>query len=746
MKNILLLIAGIFTFSCVYSQSIGKFWKASNPVETARKGQPVIIPEKYISISLFENNLQKVLFDINNSGSKGNSSAVIELPTPEGTFKKFLITPTILMEEGLSSKFPQIKAFNAEGIDDPYASGKLDWTEFGFHAIIRTASGDVFIDPYSRDNTGNYIVYYSKDFKKDPQHILPENEVLGTALQPASQKSSSAVYCVGDQLRTFRLAVACTGEYAKAATGKTSPTKAQTLSAVVTTVNRVNSVYEKELAVKLILVANDTNILYTNPSTDPFTGNNNSYTLINESQTVIDNVIGNANYDIGHTFSTGGGGLAFLGCVCTTGSKASGITGSSYPVGDPFDIDYVAHEMGHQFGGNHTFNSVTDGCSGNRNASTAAEPGSGVTIMGYAGLCDTDDLASNSIPYFHAISFDEIMKFLTTQAGCAIISSIGNTAPVVTASPIYNIPKSTAFTLTGSATDVDGDALTYQWEEVDIATSSGTWNSGKKPYFRSYAPVTLPTRMFPKSSVVLSGNYTGTKGEYVPSTAQTLNFRLTARDNKPGGGGVCSANTQVNIASSGPFSVTYPNTTGITWLSNSTQTITWDVNGTDAAPVNCISVNILLSTDGGNNFTTLLANTPNDGSEDIVVPIQTNNKTTCRIKVESFGNVFFDINDKNFTISSTLVGVQDLVSNEMKVKIFPNPFENNLEISLQGLNKTENTNLEIYDLLGKVVLSDMILGKKDIEKKYDLHNLRKGVYFIRVSNNGGNIVSKLVKQ
>ncbi|MCE3260873.1 MAG: hypothetical protein K0S12_2514, partial [Bacteroidetes bacterium] len=373
--------------------------------------------------------------------------------------------------------------------------------------MVRSVNGEFFIDPYCLGNLTDYISYYISDFVKDPSQRLPEVGVIDDIHEKSqgsnsNQKKNSEAHvnsappavCVGTQLRTYRLAVACTGEYAVAATGSTTPTVAQTLAKIVTSVNRVDGVYETEVAIRLVLVATETMVVFTSASTDPFNGNNNAGTLIGESQSVITNTIGSANFDIGHTFSTGGGGLAGLGVVCNNSSKASGITGSPNPVGDPYDIDYVAHEMGHQFRGNHTFNAVTSSCSGNRNASTSVEPGSGITIMAYAGICGTNDLAPNSIAYFHAISYDEIVNFVTTGTGqsCPVVSTTTNNPPAVTGSGNYVIPKNTAFALTGSATDPDGHALTYSWEETDPGASGASWNSGSKPFFRSYVPVTTP--------------------------------------------------------------------------------------------------------------------------------------------------------------------------------------------------------------------------------------------------------------
>jgi hypothetical protein len=652
------------------------------------------------------------------------------------------------MAPELAAKFPSIKTYNVKGINDKGAYGKLDWNEFGFHGMIRTANGDFFIDPFCSNNTSDYISYYTSDFSKDPSLRLPELEVMHSSSTPLESvnKTQAAGICAGPSLRTYRLAVACTGEYAKAATGLASPTPAQVMSKVVTSVNRVDGVYETEVAVKMVLVADENLVLFTDPATDPFTGNDDSYILLGESQTVIDNIIGNANYDIGHTFSTGGGGVAYLGCVCNPNSKASGITGSPSPVGDPYDIDYVAHEMGHQFAGNHTFAAATGSCQGNGNSSTKVEPGSGVTIMGYAGICDINDIAPNSIPYFHTISFDEIMLFTTNGGGsnCPVVTATGNQAPVVTGSVTYNVPKSTAFSLTGSATDPDGDTLTYQWEEIDLG--SGNWNSGNAPYFRSYNPVATPTRLFPRQSVIMSGAYTTTKGEYVPQVAKTLNFRLTARDNKMGGGGVCYAASQVKVASSGPLMVTYPNVTGISWPGGSNQTVTWAVNGTTGTPVNCANVNILISLDNGLTYTTLLANTPNDGSELITAPQVTATKSSCRIKVEAVGNIFFDLGDKNFTITVGTDIKEYSIANQVSVNAKPNPFNDDVTITIAGIEKNQTSTITIFNVIGEKVMTDIVAGNDNILKNYNLSHLNKGVYFIQVTNSKQKAVTRIIKQ
>ena len=610
------------------------------------------MPSAYRSVNLDLNTISQKLFAIsNNSSNKSISSNEIELPMPNGNTERFVISETPVMEAELANKYPNIKAFTGYSLDTKGSVVKIDIGEFGFNAMVVSPNGRYLIDPLNNYTKENYIVYYSKDLPNDNSFVcMTEDTDESNSLRAqrlanynADRSSSIAV-----KLRTYRLALACTGEYAVAATGTSSPTKAQVLSKMVTSVNRVNSVYELDIAVTMVLIAKNDTLIFLNANSDPYT-NNDGATMLGENQSTVTARIGSANYDIGHVFSTGGGGIAGLGVVCSSSNKARGVTGSPSPVGDAFDIDYVAHEMGHQFDATHTFNSQTGSCGGgNRSAGTAYEPGSGTTIMAYAGICGADDIRPNSDPYFHTASIDQINAFINTNT-CPVVNQTTNNPPVVEAGANYTIPISTPFVLNGTATDPDGDTtLTYSWEQMDLGPAGAPATTvGNSPLFRFYPPVSNGQRIFPKLNDILTG--AAVKGERLPNYTRNMNFRLTVRDNKAMAGATGYDQMSIAVtAAAGPFNVAMFNTTD-TVIAGSKETIIWNVANTNTSPVNCTHVRILLSLDNGLTFPYVLADsTLNDGNELVEIPNQTSN--TARIKVESIGNIFFDINNAQIRI------------------------------------------------------------------------------------------------
>ncbi len=703
--------------------------------------KPAISAHKY---SLFE--LQTSL--LQNLLASENAYFELQIPMPDGTLQRYRASLAPVMAPALAQKYKAIKTFNLQSLHEAGVYGKADFTLQGFHAMIKRGSETVFIDPYAQGNTQYYMVYNVSDFDSRAKKAAAACKVFEHPdYVPSTSDKNRSAACVGEELRTYRLAVACTHEYALAATGLSAPTKAEVLSAIVTSINRVNQVYETEVAIHLELIANEDTIIFNTAASDPFTGNNDGGILIDESQTVIDDLVGNNNYDIGHTFSTGGGGLAYFQSVCDPYYKARGITGGSYPVGDPYDIDYVCHEIGHQFGGSHTFASNTGGCNGNGNSGTRVEPGSGVTIMAYAGLCGANDLAVHSIPYFHAVSFDEIVDFSQNNDGnnCAVISATGNHPPSVTVNtPLSVIPLGTPFVLNGTATDPDGDSLSYQWEETNVGVM-GNWNSGELPYFRSYSPVATGKRFFPREDVVLSNNYTGTIGEYLPNMANTLNFRLTARDNKPGGGGVCSAETEVEVDFSGPLEITYPST-GVTWYSGGQENILWNVNSTNLPPVSCQLLNIYLSTDNGVTYTQLTVNTANDNNQIVSVPVQGVTQTNCRIKLESVNNIFYTVS-KKFTISSNPAAINErVVSGNIQIGGAPNPFKEQFTLVCSGLEENSLTQFILRDLNGKIILENSYTSTALEHLVIDTQAWAMGMYILELRNAKQQAFYKMIKQ
>jgi hypothetical protein len=616
-------------------------WRsAPAPAQKSLSPLAEIQPDVFLAFDLDHSRLHSILSNAPKEINQHprSSPASITLPAPDGTLQRFSFVESPVMEPELAAQFPEIKTYVGHGIDDPTATVRFDSLPSGFHAQILSANGAFYIDPYIHGDTNRYACYYKRDYRRAQTDFTCFSSELSVGTKSLIKPKS-----LGDNsLRTYRLACAATGEYTQFYGG----TVAGGLSAIVSAVNRVTGIYETEVGIRLVLVAKNNLIIYTNSSTDPYTANNPGL-LVSQNQSNLDFVIGNTNYDIGHVFSTAGGGLAGVGVACISASKGYGETGIYPPIGDAFWVDYVAHEMGHQFGATHTFNSSASGCGGNRCASTAFEPGSGSTIMAYAGVCGADNLQPHSDPYFHCGSIEQIQAFTTSGAGsaCTSITAVSNNAPMISPGPNFTIPKGTPFVLSAAGNDPDGDPLTWCWEERDLgpSISLGASDNGCSPLFRSFSPTSNPSRTFPRLSDVL--NNTVTLGEMLPITNRTMNFRVTARDNHCGG--VASADMQVTVSgSAGPFRITAP-ASAVAW--SGYQTVTWDVAGTTAFPVNAATVNILLSTDGGLSFPIVLAaNVPNSGVQSVLLP--STNTSTARIKVQAANNIFFDISRANFSI------------------------------------------------------------------------------------------------
>lgn len=669
MKKNLLFLIFILGPLLLWSQT-EEIWKNSPYIlskEVIKNKRMIKTPR------LYQLNLDALKKVVSNSPKKSNtkikSNVVAAFPDENGQMQRFNIYQYSNFSPELEAQFPNIKSYYGESIEGKSSKIYFSISPLGFYSMqLRLGKEAVFIDTYDQDKT-QYIVYKKSD-KGNSKNKFSCNT---TSNATESGLTLNQVFSADDAtLRTYRLALSCTGEYAQYFGGTT----ANALAAMNNTITRVNGVFENDFAIKMVLIPNQNNIIFLNPATDPYsdaaTGANGDWNT--ELMAVLHGTtygIGDNTFDIGHLFgATGGGGSAgCIGCVCNNSVtfdpveqwywyKGQGYTSpiDDIPSGDSFDIDFVAHEIGHQFGANHTFTNSDEG------TIAQVEPGSGSTIMGYAGIT-SEDVQPHSDPYFHAVSIQQVTNYIkSSSGGCSKNTATSNGTPTANAGADYTIPQNTPFMLTGSGSDPNGDNLTYAWEQMDVQNTSITNPSATKtsgPNFRSYTPSTSPVRYFPNMTSVLAGA-TKTMGpttnntttpitvEILPTVSRTLKFRLTVRDNKPNGGANTFDDMVVTVNSSyGPLKITSQNTTGISYPQGSTQTITWNVANTNVLSSN---VDLLLSTDGGTTWNTIISNTPNDGTQSITIPgtVTSNN---CRFMVKASENIFFNVNTVNFTIT-----------------------------------------------------------------------------------------------
>lgn len=658
-KKVLLFITSCILSASVFAQSNSSIWtKVEHSSLTSKeKVNRNNMPSKALYYQLDLNQLKTNLQTApNREGFTGKSNLIVEFPNSEGNLEHFRVWDSPVMHPHLAAKFPMIKTYVAQGVEDPTAYMRFSVTQFGLHVMTLSGTKSTnYIDPYTNDLT-TYIVYDRKSLGQDNQTfecLTPEEDIRLRSLEKDRNDGATFKADADDmKMRKYRLAQTCTAEYGNIFGTTPGSEKAQIQAQMAITINRVNSVYEVDLGITLEFIANnDDCIFFGATNSDPWSGEYN-----NTTQNFLNNNIGDANYDIGHNFNTSGGGNAgCIGCVCVDGQKGSGMTGRSNPTGDPFDIDYVAHEMGHQFGGYHTMNT----CSRSGSGQTEVEPCSGSSIMGYAGICSVN-VQNNSDAHFNYVNVRDILANVKPggTSTCSVNTDHTNNPPTANAGNDYIIPRSTAFVLEGTANDPDGNtSLTYNWSQNDPAQApsssapQASWNVG--PMYRSLLPSTSPNRYLPKLSDVIAGNLTPT-WEVTPSVGRVMNFSFIVRDNDPLGGQTASDLMKVTIdGASGPFIVTSQNTGGLVLNSGASETVTWNVAGTNTGTVNTPNVDIFMSIDGGYTYPyTLATAVPNNGSANVTIP-SGSATTTARIMVRGSGNIFYALNSNNFTIEDS---------------------------------------------------------------------------------------------
>lgn len=678
------------------------------------------------------------------AGNTHLNATVVELPGPDGKKVSFKVWSNTLIPTELQTKFPDVRSFSGIRVDNPSVTIKMEYSPRGLYAMVYDGPNTYFIDPLDA-GTDEYKAYRKADALMDPlnQVACQVEEDIDNSGAPGG-RTKIAGLTLGEVKRTYRLALSCTGEYAEAVAG-TNPTTSAVFAAMVTTMNRVNGIYERELAVTMQFIANNDLLIYTNAGTDPFTANNNGNQLLGQNQNNTTNVIGVANFDIGHIFSTGAGGVAILGSVCRDTRKAQGVTGRPNPVGDPFDVDYVAHEMGHQFGADHSFNK----CSGTENSSTAFEPGGGTTIMGYAGICGaTNNIQNNSSDYFHKTSLSEINNWLVNgNVGSCPTTQAGYTAPSFTVSTnSYQVPLQTPFELDfPEVTPADGSSTVLtNIEQYDLGNFRSDENLGagftQGPAFRSFPPNNENYRSFPENLVLRNG-FLISKGDRLTTVARSYNMGYNAREiHADGWGAINSSEVLTNIdaaANTGPFQILYPSDYD-SIIRNSVTKIYWDVANSNIAPINCSTVDVYLSTDGGFTFPLVLAqNVPNTGSADINIPDMAINN--ARIKIKASDNIFFSFSKRNVVIGNTATSYNPTslpgIAQENPINVYPNPAFDVLNVVFKTTGAQEGS-LVLVNTVGQVVWSGKV-NQKNASLKINTANLAQGIYLLKYKNEAG---------
>ncbi|WP_181389567.1 reprolysin-like metallopeptidase [Leucothrix pacifica] len=693
------LFAVITCFSGVFAHDeTHKLW-TDNEQFAARGAQSLLIThgiEEARQLSLNTSAMEALLLTPAHStefAARSNVSINIELPLPDGQSTTVTITPTKLLPPLLADKYPAIRTYKVSSENSEILSGRLDYTSQGFHAMLLSRQGEtILIDPKSKHGGSDYLSYLKSDqHTGDHPHQCSTPEAHDHSISANLHSRSSLAARGSNGLMEYRIAVAATAEY----TARQGGTVESTLSAIVTTLSRVNQVYEQSLGVRLRLVENNDQLIYTESSTDPYS-NFDIESMLTANQTNIDRIIGNDNYDIGHVFGTSGGGLAFIGSLCNNSRKAMAASGINSPYGDSFDIDFVAHELGHQFGATHTFNGTLGICtSGARTARSAFEPGSGSSIMSYAGGCGTDDLQHNADAMFHSGNIQQIQLNLMSGVGstCGTYHSSTNVPPVISAGADYTIPANTPFELTATATDPDGDSLLYSWEQADTGTAATLkTDTGDNPLFRIFTPSQNQSRSFPSMKTLTGQEYIS--GELLPQSDRVMKFQVAVYDNH---NPATIDQTFITVANSGEsFSLESP---PIGYQQDSYTNIRWNTGNTQYAPVSCPTVDLHLSTDNGNNFDYVIAEgLNNSGSAMVYLPSNLPDSTTARFKLSCASNIFFSVSSQKFSISRELV--------------LPAETPRSDEITLNDQNSSQSGGGSVNPLLLILILSLFLINKR----------------------------------
>lgn len=734
MKNACVFLLLLFSITIISAQE--NLWQKSN-IDTK-----TILPVSTENFEIYELQTEFLKEKLHSVPARFESSSnvIIDLPISSNHIEKFKIFEASNFSPELQSRYPDIRSYVGVGINDPTAMARFSLSPYGFYATIYSGNFSGLNIESIQGTDHLYVVY--------PQHeVLAEGFLCKTFNLEASEPIMEERNANDGFLRTFRLAMATSSDYSDFhlqllsidENAPISEKKAAVLSSVNIAMTKVNSIFERDLGVTMQLISNTDDLFFLD-SDDPFTyGDSNAN--IAENIILCNTVIGIENFDIGHAITGANlGGLAYVGAVCWDDYKAGAVSGLSNPIGDPF-YNIILHEMGHQFGAHHSFN---NSCGGNHSPNSGIEPGSGTTIMSYAGGCPPNVVSSAS-QYFNSLSIQEMWRNITRgNSQCGDLTPTNNNAPTASSPLRRLIPKSTPFILEGEVADPDdpsGASLTYSWEQSNSqqAPMPPQNTNTEGPMFRIYEPTSVPYRYMPNVETLRVGA-TQSRWEVLPDVNRTMDFRFLVRDNNPSGGATASSYTTIQvIANAGPFVVTSQNSS-TTWTTQTTETITWDVAQTNTPPLNCTQVDILFSVDGGYTYPyTLAEGVENIGSAVINVPeIET---SSGRVMVRASNNIFFDINNRDITIIDAL-NIDDLTIENLY--LYPNPGSS---FTLKFKASATSIIYSLYDIRGRLIDHRSYDNQTGIfEESFDYSHLEDGTYFLIIKNGGKMTTKKFIKK
>lgn len=694
-------------------------------------------PSSYRILSL-DNAAMKAYLE--NVSADYNQAALIDIPAPEGGYRTFKIWHTSVMAPELAAKYPEIITFTGEEVGKPHVTAKIGFNAFGFNAMVSDGPNTFFVDPYSNANDGYYMAFYKRNIPNPPVKCGNEEMLRATGIGDIDQREPSFefgnnnnnpmgdfIYAHGAQQRKFRTAVTNTGEWGASITGTASPTKAQVLSKIVDIVNRINSYYEREIAVTLELVPNNDLVVYTDAGTDPYVNDRNMMLLLDESHSNLVNRLGGSTFDLGHILCTAGGGLAATPSVCSSNSKGR----AASTLYNTTNVSTMMHEMGHQMSASHTFSANTAGCAGNGMPQGAYESGSGVTIMSYEGACGENNVFGGYDDYYHVNTLLEISNHINNNINCGTLTNNIPVLSIPNITDVYHIPSNTPFELVGKPATVQGSQIPqtffYNWEQYDIGFDFTEANGSTQvvgPTMKSHFPKMELSQAYPPIDTILNSIYS-TKGYRLPTVARDLHFKFTARGLLNGRGAFCTTDsvlTLKSVSSAGPFRVTSHNSGTSNWDPGNVVNITWNVANTNAAPINCNGVSIYLHfPDGSQPDILLVGYAPNTGSFQYTV--QNVYARNGHLKIKGSGNVFFDMGKGKINING--VSVDEVTFND-KIDVYPNPATD--RITIKNDNSFTKLDVVLYNMMGQTLWQ----GSMDKELEIPTSKFARGNYVIQL--------------